>query len=158
MDYQTLPTLFADSAESLTEAGDRELLERLLASMKATEESDWNRVLIAKMLAKLGKQDQCKQVIGDISARWERADALRECDLIDEAIAEATAAQGEGTEQDQQCASGVLADIADIYSQKGEYDRAEKIIDTITHPIRQQRAMDRLRELRGDTVEQNDDY
>jgi hypothetical protein len=163
-----IKNLLREAATLLTEPGDQQLAERLLASLDATDILEWDRRLIATVLAKGGKLEECRKVVKGIPVGWERADALRGAGeailqsgdtevgitLMDSAIDEAKQAQDEGNETDQQCASAVLVDIAEMHCLRGNFEAAERIVEIILPGIRQQRALDRLRELRGDTMEE----
>lgn len=156
--------LLAEAADLLAESRDREVMDRLIASLPVTDILEWDRKLIGAMLAKAGRIDDCTRVIADIPTAWERADGMRAVALalleraqdeqgmrvLHEAVEQATAAQSEGNDSDQQCAGAVLADISEMLALREEFDEAEKVIESIAHPIRQQRAMDRMKELRGD--------
>jgi hypothetical protein len=127
--------------------------------------------LIGVLLAKAGRLDDSTKVIFEMPLAWERADATREVGtvliqmdkeedglrLLSSAVDQAVSAQDEGSDFDQQCASAVLADISEIYATRADYSESEKIIDVISHPIRQQRALDRMKELRGDPAPTRDD-
>lgn len=156
------------AAEGLVRETDREIVSRLSAALQATDRSDWDLKLVATLLAKAGMFDDAERLIGCIERRWERADAY--CSVgramwqmddtkqsdhwFEVAIKESEAAQAEGNEQDVNSAAAVLADIAELYAEHGQFDRSEKVIAAIVHPIRQQRAYERLRELRGPTEEE----
>jgi hypothetical protein len=156
--------LLAEAAESLAEPRDREVMDRLIASLPATDIMEWDRKLIGVLLAKAGRLDDCTKVISEMPLAWERADATREVGsvliqmdkeedglkLLTSAADQAVSAQAEGSDFDQQCASAVLADISEIYATRADYTESEKTIESISHPIRQQRALDRMKELRGD--------
>lgn len=151
------------AAKSLTQSRDQELMMRLVASTNASESSDWDYKLIAAMLAKAGKMGEAEAVVGSIPSRWERADAfcsvakaLFEIDdkkqalnMLASASKESADAQDEGSEQEQQCAAGVLADVSELYAIHKDFAAAERVAQTITHAIRQQRAMERITELRA---------
>jgi hypothetical protein len=164
-----IKNLLREAAAALKDPVDQQLAERLIASLDATDILEWDRRLIATVLAKSGKIDECRKIIKGIPAGWERADAMRGAgeslvqtgdtengiSLLDNAVEEAKQAQEQGNESDQQCASAVLVDISEMYCLRGNFDSAEKIVDIILPGIRQQRALDRLRELRGDTIEED---
>lgn len=165
---EDIKNLLREAAEALKEPGDQQLAERLIASLDATDILEWDRRLIATVLAKAGKLDDCRKVVKGIPAGWERADAMRGAgdallqagdtesgiSLLDTAVEEAKQAQEQGNESDQQCASAVLADISELHCLRGDFKSAQNIVDSIFPGIRQQRALDRLRELRGDTIEE----
>lgn len=162
-----IKNLLREAAASLKDPGDQQLAERLIASLDATDILEWDRRLIAIVLAKSGKVEECRKIIKGIPGGWERADALRGAgealmqsgdtergtSLLDQAVEEAKQVQEQGNESDQQCASAVLVDISELFCLRGNFDSAERIVECILPGIRQQRALDRLRELRGDTFE-----
>jgi hypothetical protein len=164
--------LLKEAAELLTTPADQEIMDRLVASIDVTNIADWDRKLIGAMLAKAGKISDAEKVIGAIPVEWEKADALMAAGLalfdakqdvqaksmLEAATKSGINAQEQGTDQDRQCGSGVLADISEIYAARGMYEDGEKLIEAISDPIRAQRAMDRLKELRGDIPEPRDDY
>jgi hypothetical protein len=156
--------MLADATEKLADTKDREVMDRLVASLPVTDITEWDRKLIGSLLAKAGMLDDCARVIRDIPSAWERADATQAVatalldsnetegglQLLAEAVTQATSAQSESTDSDQQCASAILADASEIYALRGDFESSQKVVDAIVAPIRQQRALDRLKELRGD--------
>lgn len=166
-----IQAMLSEAARVLTQPKDRELMRRLVASTRASDNTDWDRKLIAAMLAKAGKMHECEMVINDIVSPWERADAwcsaakaLLEIENVEQGLAllhvaaiEGEKAQVGGTEQEQISAAAVLADVVEIYAVQNDYSEAERVADVIVHPIRQQRAKEKIKELRGDPPEVHED-
>jgi len=159
--------MLSEAARVLTQPKDREIMRRLVSFTRVSTSAEWDRKLIAAMLAKAGKMHESELVINDIESRWERADAwcsaakavfeiddkAQATEMLHVAVMEGTKAQSEGTDQDAQSAAAVLADVAELYAQQNDFAEAERVAAEITHHVRRERALERVRELRGDTGE-----
>ncbi len=159
--------MLSEAARVLTQPKDREIMRRLVSFARVSPSTEWDRRLIAAMLAKAGKMHEAELVINDIESRWERADAwcsaakavfetddkAQAIELLHVAVMEGSKAQIEGTDQDAQSAAGVMADVAEVYAQQNDFAAAEKVASEITHHVRRERALERVKELRGDTGE-----
>jgi hypothetical protein len=71
-----IKSLLKEAAELLTTPTDREIMDRLVASIDVTNIADWDRKLIGAMLAKAGKISDAEKVIAALPVEWEKADAL----------------------------------------------------------------------------------
>jgi|SRR6185437_14497258 len=145
--------MLADAARVLTQPKDKELMRRLIASTHALDSSEWDKRLMAAMLAKAGKLHESEMVVHDIEAAWERADALLQMGkalkemsddynsrcILHVAAIEATKAQQGETEQERLDASAVLAELACYLLEIGEAKEAKKIAALITNESRREK-------------------
>lgn len=161
LEREDLQEILKGAASAITDPRDKETAERLVASLSLGS-SDIDHKRIASILARAGKVEECNQVVAAIEKRWERADVL--CTvargliegqqnkpamaLLTQASTDAVGAQHEGSEMDQLSACAVLADIVEMYAQAGDFKKADKLASEMRDPIRQQRAMERVNELR----------
>lgn len=160
-DKKKLFKLLKDAPQSLADAHDKELAERLSMSVQATEQGQWNRKLIAGLLAKAGKTKDAEQFALAAELHWERAEALLNMaqalwcaneketamSLMKSAAEQADQGQDAAQQHSQLDASSVLGEIAVAYAEFGAMAEARKLVAKITDITRKARASEKLLEI-----------
>ena len=151
--------MVADAARVLTQPRDKEVMQRLVSFMHVSKPTDWDKRLIATMLAKAGKMHEAEMVVHDIEVAWQRAEALysmskgllengdeehQAMNLLNIALIEARAGQNTTSIQDKLDADSVLSDIAGLYAEQGELDKANGVAESIENPTRKQRCLEKI--------------
>ena len=153
--------MLADAARVLTQPRDKEVMQRLVSATHASKENEWDKRLIATMLAKAGKMHEAEMVVHDIEVAWQRSEALfsmakgllengdeehQAMNLLNIAVIEARAGQQTTSIQDKLDADSVLADIAGLYAEQGHLDKANNVVESIENPTRKQRCLEKIAE------------
>lgn len=158
-----IQSMLRDAARVLTQPNDREIMQRLHQSMKVTTPDQWDKCLIATLLAKAGKMHEAELVAYDQEISWRKGDALcRMARVISEGIdraqmfgllhAAAVCAREDlesDAHNDRLDAGSVLGEVAVTYAEEKEYDLARETAESIDDATRRQRTLEKIDELQG---------
>jgi hypothetical protein len=151
--------MLADAERVLTQPRDKEVMHRLVSATRASTEHEWDKCLIATMLAKAGKMHEAEMVVHDMEVAWQRSVALfsmakgllengdeehQAMNLLNIAVIEARAGQQTTSIQDKLDADSVLSDIAGLYAEQGELDKANNVAESIENPTRKLRCLEKI--------------
>jgi hypothetical protein len=156
--------MLRDASRVLTKPHDRETVQRLYESMRVTQPDDWDKRLIAALLAKAGKMHEAEMVAYDMTIRWQRAEALcrmaetlfdggdpaQAFGLLHAAALEAQQGQDEPNSHDRLDAAAVLGEVAVVYARQGDLQNARKLISEIIDPTRQLRAAEQIDQIENE--------